>query len=276
MTGILLITTILLLGAAAAAFAALNQGGHNKPAPRVVIVAQPPASAAPVTPITPAPTTTSPNTAITPQTPKLPTVPVPTKTPKIPLTPSLPKTTGATQPTTPSTTSTPAPTTPQPKVPAPSAILLDTDAASTYNPYSYPATNFGDARLAIDGDPTTAWTAQVDPAVAPRMAEGLVIDLKTARRLSALSMITSSVGMTVEVYGANGHNLPASITDPAWVQLGRPRVVKNKNLRIKLRDSTKAFRFVTLWITKAPAASVGTQAAPGHVGVGEISLFPQT
>ena len=51
------------------------------------------------------------------------------------------------------------------------------------------------------------------------MAEGLVIDLKTARRLSAVELITSSPGMSVQIYGANGHTLPTSITDPAWVQL---------------------------------------------------------
>jgi hypothetical protein len=157
--------------------------------------------------------------------------------------------------------------------------MLDTDAASTYNPYNYPATEFGDPSLAIDGDPSTAWTAQVNPAVAPKMAEGLVIDLKTARRLSAVQLITSTPGMSVQVYGANGHTLPASITDPAWVQLSPFLVEPKRKVHIKLRDSTKAFRFVTLWISKAPAASVGTapdRVPPTHVSVNELELFPAT
>ena len=103
-----------------------------------------------------------------------------------------------------------------------------------------------------------------------------MIDLKTARKLSALALVTSTPGMTVQVYGANGNTLPASITDPAWVQLSPLQVEKKKHVRIKLRHSTKAFRFVTLWISKAPAASIGTPAqAPGHVSVNELELFPE-
>ena len=56
---------------------------------------------------------------------------------------------------------------------SPRAIVLDPDAATTYNPYGYPASEFGDPSLAIDGDTSTEWTAQVNPAMAPKMAEGL-------------------------------------------------------------------------------------------------------
>jgi hypothetical protein len=194
------------------------------------------------------------------------------KPPKIPLGSITPR----------STTRTPASTTPKIPTPPtssgggaeaqPQAILLDTNAASTYNPYAYPAANFGDPSLAIDGETATGWTAQVDPAVAPRMAEGLVIDLKSARKLSALELITTTPEMTVQVYGTTGHTLPASITDPAWAKLSPSLLVKAKHFHIKLK--AKAVRFVTLWISKAPAASVGTAQAPGHVSVNELELFP--
>ena len=65
--------------------------------------------------------------------------------------------------------------------------MLDTNAASTYNPYNYPASGFGDPSLAIDGDTSTAWTAQVNPATAPKMAEGLLIDLKAKQKISAIA-----------------------------------------------------------------------------------------
>ena len=103
--------------------------------------------------------------------------------------------------------------------PQPTAIVLDPDAATTYNPYGYPASEFGDPSLAIDGDTSTEWTAQVNPAVAPKMAEGLAIDLKSAQRVSAIELVTSTPGMSVQVYGAKANSLPTSITDPAWVQL---------------------------------------------------------
>ena len=153
------------------------------------------------------------------------------------------------------------------------AILLDTNAASTYNPYNYPVAEFGDPSLILDGDMATGWTAEVNPTRAPKMAEGLLIDLKTRQKLKAIELATASLGMTVQVYGANAHTAPTSITDPAWVPLSHSQVVTKKHIRIKLRNATRAFRFVTLWISQAPAASVGTPAAPGHVSVNELELF---
>lgn len=152
------------------------------------------------------------------------------------------------------------------------AILLDTNAAATYDPYNYPAADFGDPSLAIDGDTSTGWTAQVQPATAPKMAEGIVIDLKSRHRVAAVKLVTTSRGMTVQVYGANGHAAPSSITDKAWVALSRWQAVRKRHVRIKLRDSSKSFRFVTLWISRAPRSS--TPQAPGRVSVNELELLP--
>lgn len=292
-TTVLAVTSVLVLGAAAAAYAALTQPSPHKPAPRVVTVAQAP----PTTPgaAIPPGTTTTPGTA-TPSTPNAGTPGTPTTIqpfpgtaapPKIPLTAPTPKSSGPAVPTIPTGKShapahEPGASNP-PKTPTKAGgtpteqktpILLDTNAALTYNPYGYPASNFGDPRLAIDGETGTAWTALLDPAVAPKMAEGLVIDLNTARRVGSVTLITSTPGMTVQVYGANGHTLPASITDPAWVSLSPAREAKKRTTRIALHHSSRAFRFVTLWISRAPASSVGTATAPGHVSVNELELFP--
>ena len=137
-----------------------------------------------------------------------------------------------------------------------------------------------DLVLAIDGDRSTGWTAIVEPSVAPKMAEGLVIDLNTPRKLSALALITTTPGMTVQVYGANGEAPPTSITDPAWVALSRSLVAKMKHAKIKFGGTTAAgqaaqlaYRFVALWLSQAPASAVGTPAAPGHISVNELELF---
>jgi hypothetical protein len=291
---ILTATAVLVLGAAAAAFAALDKEGAPTAHRTIVAVAQTPAAVAPTptTPVTPTPTPTTPGAiAPTPNASEAPPATNPlTSTgsanpPKIPLTAPTPKSSGTT--TTPSKTNeSSGTTTPSPTGESgsgtttgsqPVAITLDPDAASTYNPYGYPASEFGDPSLAIDGDTSTAWTAQVNPAVAPRMAEGLVIDLKSSRRLSAVGLVTSTPGMSVQVYGANGSTPPTSITDPAWIQLSPYLVEKKHNDRIKLQNSAKAFRFITLWISKAPAASAGTApdlAPPTHVAVNELELFP--
>ncbi|HWD11634.1 MAG TPA: hypothetical protein VG366_07300 [Solirubrobacteraceae bacterium] len=259
---ILGVTAVLALGAAAAGYAALNKKTHNPPV-ATTTVAQAPAAAVPATPVTPgAPTTIKPvlpKTAVKP-----PTIPLATSTPPATPTTTAKSETGA--------STTPAPSTGGAST-EPTPILLDTNAASTYNPYNYPAANFGDPSLTIDGDTSTGWTALVDPATAPRLAEGVLIDVKTPRRFGSVKLATSSPGMSVELYGANGASAPTSIVDTAWVPLSHSRVVGKKHLTIKLRHSKHAFRFITLWISRAPAASVGTPEAPGHVSVNEIELF---
>jgi hypothetical protein len=284
-TTVLAVTAALVLGAAAAAYAALTQPGPPKPAPKVITVAQAPPTAPtiPTTP-TPTPTTPTPGGLGTPTTIK----PLPSTTPpKIPLTAPTPKSsgttpgspgTGTTNPgsnesgtgTTKSNTESSGGTT---TTEQPTPILLDTNAASTYNPYGYPASNFGDPSLAIDGETSTGWTAQVEPSVAPKMAEGLAIDLKAPQKVGSLTLISSTPGMTVQVYGANGSALPASITDPAWVALSPSLDAKKRKTHITLRDPTKAFRYITLWISKAPPSAVGSPSAPGRVSVNELELF---
>jgi hypothetical protein len=282
-------TAALVLGAAVAAYAALT---HSAPKPHTVTttvaqaVTPPPASTAPLKPAK----------AISPKGVKPALGSRAVKPPKIPLTAAVPKASGkppkipasapALKPTSQATTTQPSTAGTSPSSSGesqtreaggesqPAAILLDTNAASTYNPYDLPAAGFGDPSLAIDGDPTTAWTAQVVPATAPKMAEGLLIDLKSPQRLSAAEVITSTPGMTIQLYGANAKTAPMSITDPAWVTLSSSTVDKKKRLHIALRHAAKTFRFITLWISQAPAASVGTEQAPGHVSVNELELFP--
>ncbi len=266
--GIAAITIALVLGAAAAGVAALTKKSPATPVTTTTVAQAPP-------PATSTPGVTTPSTPTT-------SVPAVTTPPKIPLqavTPPPATTPPATTPTT-----TPAETKAKEEAgktggsggekKEPEPILLDTNAAQTYNPYAYPADTFGDPSLAIDGDKSTGWTAQVNPATAPRMAEGLLIDLKTAQKLSAVKIITTTPGMIVQVYGANGHTVPSSITDKAWVTLSHSLTIKKKHSRIGLRNKRKSYRFVTLWISRAPASAVGTPEAPGRVTVNELELLP--
>jgi hypothetical protein len=295
-------TALLVGGASVAAYAALNKTKH-KPAPVALALRTPAPTAAPTA--TPTPGATTPGTA-TPGTPTpAPGTPTTVKAapPKIPLQTPTPKPAGganaevnnalfppetktATKKTT--TTKTTSGSTKgaseksasegasETKTSAgsepPSPILLDTNAASTYNPYSYPPTLFGDPSLAIDGEDQTAWTAQVQAASAPKMAEGLVLDLKSPQKLGSVAVKTTTTGITVEIYGANGHTLPASISDPAWNRLVGLKVLKKKSTSLTLKTPGKGYRFVLLWLARAPAAS--TAANPGSVAIDEFELFP--
>lgn len=287
---ILTTLAILVAGAASAAYAALSK--HDAKAPAGTTVAQVPAPAATTpaatTPVTPQPPESSGTatakigtpTTISPSAtpPKIPlSAPTPTPAATTPVVPATPKT-GLGTPTTKKSGG--SGNTPVGEA-HPEALLLDTNAASTYNPYNYAATNFGDPSLAIDGDRSTAWTALVEPSVAPKMAEGLVIDLNTPRKLAALALSTTTPGMTVQVYGANGEAPPTSIIDPAWASLSPSLVEQKKHVRIKFGGTTataqaaakKAYRFIAVWVSQAPASAVGTPAAPGHISINEIELF---
>jgi hypothetical protein len=282
---VLAAVALLVAGAAAAAYAALNKSsGHPKsalsalalaPAPAAGAArALPPSSAATPPPAVPKiggvakpllPLVKAPKTPLVTIT-KAPaaTTPAPAATTTQPATTTTPAATHTT--TTPATSTTPAEALSE-------AIVVDTNAATTYNPDSLPVSDFGDPTLAIDGETSTAWTALVDPATAPKMAAGLLVDLKSAQRLATLGLITSTPGMSVQVFASRAGAAPASITDPAWVPLSKVVVAKHTT-RIKLSKPKQGFRFVALWISKAPASAVGTAQAPGHVSVNEIELFP--
>jgi hypothetical protein len=295
----LALVAVLLTAAAAAAGAAALSSNKATPA-RTLTVAQAPLPA----PTTSTPTTSTPTVPTTPGAAHTPTIPAPKapkggtgadnplfpttgNPPKIPSTTSTPKSSSGTGTSTGSGESTGSTTTganeksstteSKPgtsETEQPSALLLDTDAASTYNPYGYPEAGFGDPGLAIDGEVTTAWTGQVQPSSAPNMAEGLVLDLKSPTKLGAVRLITETPGMTVQLYGATARKPPATITEPGWTQLSSTHVLKKKSTRVKLHV-TKGFRFVVVWIVKAPASAVGTPQAPGHVDLNEVELFPR-
>jgi hypothetical protein len=307
LTTLTLIAAFLAAGAVAAGAAALSK--HNTTAPRTTALAPTPVPGASTpTPTAPLPTTTpgangagaagthtsskgSPNNLLFPPSstakpPKLPSpAPTPTPVPKAgggstPAEPTGSTTGSTTTPANTNTTETGTTTTESPKSKEgskseqPTPILLDTNAATTYNPSNYPESGFGDPGLAIDGEPSTAWTAQVQPSSFPNMAEGLLINLRSATKLGRLELATPTRGMTVQVYGANGAKAPTTITEPGWTLLSGSHALKKKVTHLKLHTAGKAFSLLLVWITKAPAASQGTATAPGHVALSEVVLYP--
>lgn len=292
-----LTAAILALGAAVAVAAAIKE--RNAPSSHTVALVP---ATTPTTPLptTPAPAATTPTPggtggASTPHssskgsgsnllfppssTTKPPKVTAPAPTPQAGDEATTPPSSGSgSSPTTPSkaTTETGSSTTTGSKASEqPSPILLDTNAATTYNPYNYPESSFGDPALAIDGEPSTAWTAQVQPHSFPNMAEGLLIDLREPTKLSSLELRTPTPGMTVQIYGAKGAKAPTTITEPGWVLLSGSHKLKKKVTHLKkLRTESRSFRWVLVWLVKAPPSAQGTPAAPGHVALGEVALYP--
>jgi hypothetical protein len=140
-------------------------------------------------------------------------------------------------------------------------IVLDTNAASTYNPYAFPVTRYGDPSLATDADPTTAWTAQADAN--GRIDSGLVIDLKAPHKVGFLR-IQGTRGLSIQIYGTQGQ-APASITDPAWVHVGSASLTK-RQVRATLTTGGQRLQSIALWIAAAPP-SVST------IKIAEVAAF---
>jgi hypothetical protein len=298
LTVLALTAAILAIGAAVAVAAAINEHGTPNSHTVALVPATTPTTALPATPSTPGPAATTPTPAGTggastphssskgsnllfpPSTTKPPKVTAPTPTPKASeeSKPSESSGSGSGATTTPSkatTTETGTSTTESKSSEQPSPILLDTNAAATYNPYNYSESSFGDPGLAIDGEPSTAWTAQIQPHSFPNMAEGLLIDLREPTTLGSLELRTPTPGMTVQIYGANGAKAPTTITEPGWLLLSGSHKLKKKVTHLKkLRTEGHSFRWVLVWLVKAPPSAQGTPTAPGHVALSEVALYP--
>jgi hypothetical protein len=298
-----LTAAILAIGAAVAVAAAINERSAPRSTTVALVPATTPSTAVPPT-STPAPAGTAPGTGGT-TTPhssskspnllfppssstKPPKVTAPTPTPKASGEPSdssgEPGGSGSGSTTTPAKATTPETGTStgeskskegsSVKGAQPTPILLDTNAATTYNPYSYPESGFGDPGLAIDGEPTTAWTAQVQAHSFPNMAEGLLIDLREPTKLGSVELRTPTQGITVQLYGATGAKAPATITEPGWSQLSGSHKLKKTVSHLKLRTEDHSYRWLLVWLVKAPASAQGSPTAPGHVALSEVALYP--
>ena len=323
---------VLLAGTAVAAYAALNQ--HPAPPAATMPLAQAPPATTPSAPVQPAATgPTGPATAAPPvapapaSTPPAPKPAAPKASPSTPkpatskpaastpaaATPASERPAGTTSAAAPTSTAREAPKTStgtgEPAPGKPQALLLDTNAASTYNPCRYPASSFGEPYLAIDDEPTSAWHAVIEPGAHPQgpaparaptgptgpttrgpaetgtgsaptitpaelceghaTGAGLALELVTPQRLATLALDTSTPGMTVTVYGTSAVQLSSAT---AWTRLAEQRTINDRSTTITLQTASQSYRFVLLWISKAPAGATGS--ATGRVKVNEIELFP--
>jgi len=262
------VTALLVLAAAGAGYAALRSKRSHAALVTRTVAQVTPAPAVPAPATTPAPAAPAPVAPVKPPTvAQQPPAPAPPAVAPAAPTPAPP----AAQAEKPAAAGQGASTTGS-EAPKPEPILLDTNAASTYNPENLPAGSFGDPSLAIDGDTSTGWTAAVEAANAPNLAVGLLIDLRSSQRVSSARLVTTTPGMTVQVYGATGKTVPTSITDPAWAQLTHAVVIHKRHAKLTLQHQKSSYRYIALWVSKAPSSS--TAAAPGRITVNEIELLP--
>ncbi len=274
---VLALTALLVLGAAAASYAALTDDGAEPPASSAAVAQTPPAAATP-------PATTTPPAATTPTTPKA------KKLPKV----KAPKATSTPTPAPSTVTPTPAPTTATPSTsgststgatstgatsgdgessastgssstaPAgPSPVVLDSGAASVYDPYSRVASAGAPAR-AIDGNPSTSWFLEPTPKPGTGPDAGLLLDLGAKRDLRGVVIQTTTPGFNVEIWATSDASAPPNILDSRWSHI-RNRKNVGTDERIAIGNDTSKYRNLLLWFRSAPAG--GTKLRVNEVEV---------
>jgi hypothetical protein len=238
--------------------------GTTTPTGTATVPAVPKIAAVTPTPL-PATGTNAPATSGTTAKPTTTANPTTSATPVKTAAPAVPPSTGTTTPaaaTPPTGTTTPATT---PAATAPSEIPLAPDAGASYNPYGLAATSLGAPAKALDSNPLTSWTLELDPRTDGATNAGLVIDLKPAEPVRSITLVTGSPGMRVEFYGAQG-SLPASITASGWEHLAS-RASIAPQAAVKVNSRGTRFDRLLVWIAHAPP---GVNA--GALDIAELSL----
>ena len=142
----------------------------------------------------------------------------------------------------------------------PTPLLLDSDATSDYNPNNLSENNFGDPSLAIDGDTTTSWSAEVPTVPFAGGDAGLLIDLRSPQKLALVNVVTDTPDATFVVLGATGAQAPATITAPGWTELTAPHAIKH-TLTFALATKGHHYRWLVLWILGVKGHSVASLTA---------------
>lgn len=269
-------TGVLALGAAAAAYAALQQKSPGKAVAQTQTTTTSTTTALSTTaPPSGTPTQTPSPSSVTTTTTSTPAAQLktPSKPPKVPGVTSTPtKKTTSTTSTSTSTTGKEPTSGSEGKGGQPVAVLLDADAAQLYNPRNLASARFGDPSLAIDGDASTAWTMQLEASEAPQVGAGLTLDLNAQLKVAQLTLVTETLGITVQIYGTKSAKTPQSLESEEWVRLSRPHLVKKRKATIDLSQDSKPFRQLLVWIISAPTSSSG-QFTASSAAINEIQLY---
>lgn len=139
-------------------------------------------------------------------------------------------------------------------------------AAGVFSPDGSPDSP-GDAGLAIDGKPDTAWATDryydADPFPKFKPGVGLIVSLREPTPINAVTVDQNSAGTLIQVRGTENPE-PKSLADT--VELTPPTPVQPGTTRIPVTDSRPVSR-VVVWITKLGSADGQNRAAIAEIGV---------
>ena len=142
-------------------------------------------------------------------------------------------------------TPTPPPVT-KPVVKPPAATRIVVTGVGAYDPEGDQSENGGDARLAADGNATTAWKSEHYRTTFSKSGVGLVLDAGRPVKASRVVVTTETPGYAAQVQVWN------SPTGPFTSVSGSKTTAARTTYALKSRRG----RYLVLWITSMPADGV--------------------
>jgi serine/threonine-protein kinase len=147
-------------------------------------------------------------------------------------------------------------------------VSLCQNCAVAYNPDGLDgdtSQNDPEAGLAIDGNPTTAWTTeQYYAGTLGKPGVGLYLNASPGTAARKLAIDTATPGWSTTIY-ASDQPPSASSFNTGWVKVGgAPSVAKAQQLT--LSTGTTKYRYYLVWITKLPAKA-------NAVSINEVTLY---
>jgi serine/threonine-protein kinase len=146
-------------------------------------------------------------------------------------------------------------------------VPLGQSRAKDYDPIGGDGEHPENASAVLDRSPNSSWDTET--YLAGNLAKdgvGIAVDAKPRVAARQIRVDTSTPGWSGAVYAAeSGSSPPATIDDPAWVQVGSIAKAERRT-RVNLDTAGKAFRWYLVWIERF---------APGQekVEISEIYLY---
>jgi eukaryotic-like serine/threonine-protein kinase len=152
---------------------------------------------------------------------------------------------------------------------APATGAITPTAVTEFDPYGdHTDPHVTEAPRAVDGNPSTAWRTQIYRTAdlgKLKPGVGLLIDLGSARKVSAVHVLLVGAGTSVELFDSNSDAPPANekVMSAAASQADAP-----SDVTLRPAPGTTA-RYWVLWLTTLPPTGTSFQG-----GVAEISFLP--
>ncbi|MFT4035839.1 MAG: zinc ribbon domain-containing protein [Patulibacter sp.] len=146
------------------------------------------------------------------------------------------------------------------------ATKLKVKHTENYDPNQRVGVEFGKPKAAVDKRTRTVWDVNI-PADGQPFGVGIVLDLKSTKRVSSLRIQTPTPGFGAEIYRADATEIPETLADDTWVKAATVTSVSD-DVVVPLSDEPEWARYVLLWLTTPPT----TDAT--RVAISNLQVLP--